>query len=53
MHGYFRDTQWLRPSLLWFGPAFETGPAGFTPRVMTDIWKLAVHAMDAREGNSR
>ncbi len=53
MHGYFRDTQWLRPSLLWFGPAFETGPAGFTPRVMTDIWKLAMHAMDAREGNSR
>lgn len=50
MHGYFDDTAWLRPAVLWFGEAFERGQP-LRPVTMPDIWKLASHAMDAQDGN--
>lgn len=45
MHGYFDDTNWLRPSLLWFGPAFDGSPAPFDPVAIPDVWRLADHAL--------
>lgn len=48
MHGYFRDTEWLRPSLAWYGPAFESSPVSFQPAAMPDVFRLADHALDAR-----
>ncbi|MCC6484318.1 MAG: alkaline phosphatase family protein [Armatimonadetes bacterium] len=45
MHGYLEDTNWLRPSLLWFGPAFDTLPSDVQLQVMPDIWRLADHAL--------
>ncbi len=46
MHGYYDDTEWLRPSLLWFGPAFDGKPA-LEPRALPDVWKVADQALDS------
>lgn len=46
MHGYFQDTPWLRPSMLWYGPAFQAGDVEFTPDNMTDVFRVADFALD-------
>ncbi len=45
MHGYYQDTPWVRPSLFWYGPAFRDKRIDFQPQDMTDVWRLADHAL--------
>lgn len=52
MHGYYQDTSWLRPSLFWYGQAFDGLPAGFNPENMTDVWRLADHALSQCAGGT-
>ncbi|MEI6915833.1 MAG: alkaline phosphatase family protein [Armatimonadota bacterium] len=51
MHGYFQDSDWLRPALLWYGPAFHGN--SITPKNMTDIHTLAESAMILKTGETQ
>ncbi|MGQ9922581.1 MAG: alkaline phosphatase family protein [Armatimonadota bacterium] len=49
MHGYFRDTEWLRPGLLYYGPGFSGSAARLQPEGIPDIWRLAATVLNGRE----